>query len=158
MTWRSRGAKRAFPPRGRDAWQTIADRHGRSLAYDPKRKVIRIRYWVEMPEGYRRVSDPARHQPQGDRRAPRRPQLGVLWRDIALGQWWEAAFLLTAFGGCRVGESLGIRSEDASLVDVSGRVSNRLMGHFWDSKSSCTQFYLLFYEIRYMFALKRLFS
>ena len=28
------------------------------------------------------------------------------------GEWWEAAFLLMAFGGCRVGEALGVRAEE----------------------------------------------
>jgi hypothetical protein len=40
--------------------------------------------------------------------------------DAICGQWFEAAFILGAFGGCRVGESLGIRSEDVRLVDVRG--------------------------------------
>ena len=47
-------------------------------------------------------------------------QLGTLWREVAYGKFWEAAFLLSAFGGCRVGESLGARSDDVSSVDVNG--------------------------------------
>lgn len=35
-------------------------------------------------------------------------ELGAIWRDHAYGQWWEAAFLLSAFGGLRTGESLGV--------------------------------------------------
>ena len=45
-------------------------------------------------------------------------ELGEVWRDAALNQWWEAAFLLSAFGGLRVGESLGVRSED--VTDIGG--------------------------------------
>lgn len=47
-------------------------------------------------------------------------ELGELWRDRAYGQWWEAPFLLSAFGGCRVGESLGVMASDVTLVDVDG--------------------------------------
>ena len=47
-------------------------------------------------------------------------QLGVLWRDVAYGQTWEAAFLLSAFGGCRVGESLAAKSDDVRAMDVDG--------------------------------------
>ena len=47
-------------------------------------------------------------------------ELGTIWRDVAWGQWWEAAFLLAAFGGLRVGESIGVRSEDVALKEVDG--------------------------------------
>lgn len=47
-------------------------------------------------------------------------ELGAIWRDVAWGQWWEAAFLLSAFGGLRVGESLGVRSENVALATVDG--------------------------------------
>ncbi len=47
-------------------------------------------------------------------------ELGGVWRDHALGQWWEAAFLLSAFGGCRVGESLGVTPGDVELREVGG--------------------------------------
>lgn len=40
-------------------------------------------------------------------------ELGALWRHVR-GEWYEPAFLLMAFGGCRVGESLGVRVEDVS--------------------------------------------
>lgn len=46
-------------------------------------------------------------------------ELGELWRRIR-GEWWEAAFLLAAFGGLRVGESLGVRSEDVSATITNG--------------------------------------
>lgn len=45
-------------------------------------------------------------------------QLGEIWRVAAYGEWWEAAFILAAFGGCRVGESLGARKEDMSCVET----------------------------------------
>lgn len=43
----------------------------------------------------------------------------LLGMDVA-GEWWEAAYLLSAFGGLRVGESLGVRAADVELRDVSG--------------------------------------
>ena len=60
-------------------------------------------------------------------------ELGEVWRSVR-GQWFEAAFLLAAFGGLRVGESLGVRSEDVAecegcaLVDVRRQVTNRAAG------------------------------
>lgn len=56
--------------------------------------------------------------------------LRQLWA-VAWGQWWEPAFLLAAFGGCRVGESLGpLASEverrgDVTLVWVTHQVNTR---------------------------------
>ena len=47
--------------------------------------------------------------------------LGTVWRDAVHGSWIEAAFLLAGFGGMRVGESLGVRSEDVSAVEVGGQ-------------------------------------
>lgn len=46
-------------------------------------------------------------------------QLGDVWR-IIRGQWFEGAFLLSAFGGMRVGEALGVRCEDVSVSDAGG--------------------------------------
>lgn len=46
-------------------------------------------------------------------------ELGEVWRAVH-GEWLEAAFLLAAFGGCRVGEALGVRSEDVTITDVGG--------------------------------------
>lgn len=43
-------------------------------------------------------------------------ELGTIWRDVAWGQWWEAAFLLLAFGGLRVGEALGVSSSDCEPI------------------------------------------
>lgn len=39
--------------------------------------------------------------------------------DVA-GEWWEPAYILSAFGGLRVGESLGVTAQDVELRDVSG--------------------------------------
>ena len=47
-------------------------------------------------------------------------ELGEVWRSVR-GQWYEAAFLLSAFGGLRVGESLGVRSEDVTAHEVDGQ-------------------------------------
>lgn len=53
-----------------------------------------------------------------------------LWH-VAGGQWWEAAFLLAAFGGLRTGEALGVlacevyRSQGCAMVPVERQVSPR---------------------------------
>lgn len=47
-------------------------------------------------------------------------ELGGLWRDAALGAWWEAAFLLSAFAGLRVGEALAVRADDLGAVERDG--------------------------------------
>jgi integrase len=46
-------------------------------------------------------------------------ELGEVWRAVR-GQWYEAAFLLCAFGGLRVGEALGVRAEDVGAEVVDG--------------------------------------
>lgn len=46
-------------------------------------------------------------------------ELGEVWRAVR-GQWFEAAFLLAAFGGLRVGEALGVRPCDVAPLDVGG--------------------------------------
>lgn len=46
-------------------------------------------------------------------------ELGALWRKCR-GEWFEAAFLLMAFGGCRVGESLGPLGCDVDAREVHG--------------------------------------
>jgi len=46
-------------------------------------------------------------------------ELGELWR-IVRGRWMEGAFLLAAFGGLRVSESLGVRASDIDLREVRG--------------------------------------
>lgn len=55
--------------------------------------------------------------------------LGEVWRAVH-GSWLEPAFLLAAFGGLRVGESLGVRAEDVSagevcMVEVRRQISNK---------------------------------
>lgn len=47
-------------------------------------------------------------------------ELGEIWRRCAYGQWWEPAFILLAFGGLRVGESLGVDDADVSHVEIGG--------------------------------------
>lgn len=46
-------------------------------------------------------------------------ELGDAWRDL-MGQWWEGAFLMMAFGGCRVGESLGVMCAEVELREADG--------------------------------------
>lgn len=46
-------------------------------------------------------------------------QLGETWARIH-GAWYEAAFLLAGFGGLRVGESLGVRTEDVADATRDG--------------------------------------
>lgn len=45
-------------------------------------------------------------------------ELADVWHWAALGTWWEAAFLMAAFGGLRVSESLGVRADDVSVALV----------------------------------------
>ena len=47
-------------------------------------------------------------------------ELGKVWQQV-IGEWFEAAFLLAAFGGLRVGESLGVMGTDVSAMDVNGQ-------------------------------------
>lgn len=46
-------------------------------------------------------------------------ELGRLWESVR-GAWYEPAFLLMAFGGCRVGEALGPLASDVSAERVGG--------------------------------------
>ena len=46
-------------------------------------------------------------------------ELGCAWRDL-MGEWFEGAFLMMAFGGCRVGESLGVMCAEVELREVDG--------------------------------------
>ena len=56
-------------------------------------------------------------------------ELGEVWRAVH-GEWFEAAFLLAGFGGLRVGEALGVRSEDVgeslgcAMVDVRRQIAH----------------------------------
>ena len=40
--------------------------------------------------------------------------------DAIRGQWWEPAWLLSAFGGLRVGESLGVKADEVRALSVHG--------------------------------------
>lgn len=72
-------------------------------------------------------------------------QLGEIWRAVH-GQWFEASFLLMAFGGCRVGEAVAVRAGDVSEMDgcavvaierqatQDGMVSERLKNR-WSRRS-----------------------
>ena len=46
-------------------------------------------------------------------------ELGALWGRVC-GEWWEPAFLLSAFGSCRVGESLGVTAADVEARELDG--------------------------------------
>lgn len=46
-------------------------------------------------------------------------ELGTLWSRVN-GEWYEPAFVLAAFGGLRLGESLGVVAGDVELRDVGG--------------------------------------
>lgn len=46
-------------------------------------------------------------------------ELGEVWRRLH-GTWMEPAFILSAFGSCRVGESLAPLARDVELRDVDG--------------------------------------
>ena len=47
------------------------------------------------------------------------PELGEAWHALH-GTWMEPAFILSAFGSCRVGESLAPLASDVGLRDVGG--------------------------------------
>jgi integrase len=48
-------------------------------------------------------------------------ELGEVWRAVRAGApWMEPAFLLAAFGGCRVSESVGPLAGEVALREVSG--------------------------------------
>jgi integrase len=42
-----------------------------------------------------------------------------MWHGCS-GEWWEAAYILAAFGGCRVGEALGATGRDVRMVEMHG--------------------------------------
>lgn len=46
-------------------------------------------------------------------------ELCGVWQRV-YGLWWEPAFMLAAFGGCRLGESLAPLAGDVELRDVDG--------------------------------------
>lgn len=48
-------------------------------------------------------------------------ELGQVWRAVIDGaQWMEPAFIVAAFGGARVSESIGILANEVSLLEVDG--------------------------------------
>ncbi len=46
-------------------------------------------------------------------------ELGPLWASVR-GTWWEPAFILAAFGGCRLGESMAPLARDVERREVDG--------------------------------------
>ena len=46
-------------------------------------------------------------------------QLVDQWRGLR-SEWYEPAYLVAAFGGARVGESLGVRAGDVGLAEIGG--------------------------------------
>lgn len=46
-------------------------------------------------------------------------ELGDAWHGL-MGEWFEGAYLMMAFGGCRVGEALGVMRPDVELREVGG--------------------------------------
>ena len=47
-------------------------------------------------------------------------ELGKIWHELAWGKWWESAFIVLAFGGLRVGESIGVNESDVGEMVVDG--------------------------------------
>ena len=48
-------------------------------------------------------------------------ELGLVWETvIAVAPWIEASFVIAAFGGARVGESLAVKAGDVTLGEVDG--------------------------------------
>ena len=46
-------------------------------------------------------------------------ELGPLWASVR-GEWWEPAFMLAAFCGCRLGESMAPLASDVEVREVDG--------------------------------------
>ena len=46
-------------------------------------------------------------------------ELNQVWECVR-GEWFEGAFICAAFGGCRVGESIGVQVGDINRLDVDG--------------------------------------
>lgn len=46
-------------------------------------------------------------------------ELNRVWESIR-GEWFEGAFICAAFGGCRVGESLGVQVNDIEFAESNG--------------------------------------
>lgn len=47
-------------------------------------------------------------------------ELCDLWRTTIRDTWFEPSFILCAFGGCRVGESLGVLASEVEVKEVGG--------------------------------------
>ena len=77
-----------------------------------------VRYGVVATNPFREryLMPPASTVERRDKAVWTLDELGTIWRDVAWGQWWEAAFLLMAFGGLRVGEALGVRTGDCEPI------------------------------------------
>lgn len=80
---------------------------------------VRFEYAPSNPMAERYVMPPKSTVSRRDDGVWSLDELGEVWRAVR-GQWFEAAFLLAAFGGLRVGEALGVRSEDVGAIDVDG--------------------------------------
>ena len=81
------------------------------------------RYGVTSGNPFREryVMPPSSTVRRGDAGVWRLSELLALW-GAAMGSWAEPAVLLSAFGSCRVGESLACRAEEVTRID-SGRVA-----------------------------------
>lgn len=82
-----------------------------------------VRYGVapSNPLAERYVMPPKSTVVERDRGVWTLEELGEVWRAVH-GQWFEAAFLLAAFGGLRVGEAMGAMAGDVSAVEACGQV------------------------------------
>ena len=82
-----------------------------------------VRYGVapSNPLAERYVMPPKSTVAERDRGVWTLEELGEVWR-VVHGEWFEAAFLLAAFGGLRVGEAMGARSEDVGAVEARGQL------------------------------------
>lgn len=90
---------------------------------------VRYEFIVANPMAVKYVLPSASTIERDDAGVWRLDELGEIWR-IVHGCWYEPAFILMAFGGCRVGESLGVRVEDVAeshgcaAVDIRRQVTN----------------------------------
>ena len=90
---------------------------------------VRYGFVGSNPMRERYVMPPRRTVSKGDRGVWALTELREVWGAVC-GEWFEAAFLLSAFGGLRVGEALGVIDSDVSashgcaLVEVVRQVAN----------------------------------
>lgn len=113
----------AVRPLGVQQWLTSMGYTQANAARSLLRRIldyaVRYEYAPSNPMSERYVMPPRSTVARRDDGVWTLDELGEVWRAVR-GEWFEAAFLLAAFGGLRVGEALGVRSEDVGAIEVDG--------------------------------------